>query len=118
MTVEEAIKVIKDFSPNITMCWDEIMGMRKALDLAIQALQEKQDRESEPKALTWEELEFRKTPVYVPLENEQGYWCLCNNGLITPPSLISFKANKRDNWTFYDRPPLAESDKMNGGEME
>lgn len=66
------------------------------------------NRRPAARKLTMEELEARTEPVYVPVASNRGdvgYWCLCNNGWITPPSLEYFKAKERPDWIFYDRKP-------------
>lgn len=60
---------------------------------------------AEPKPLTLEQLKQRNTPVWVPVGDDMGYWCLCNDGMIMPPSGRVFIAKDRPNWTFYDHEP-------------
>jgi len=60
---------------------------------------------TEPKPLTLDELKQRNTPVWVPVGDDMGYWCLCNDGMIMPPSGRVFIAKDRPNWTFYDHEP-------------
>lgn len=58
--------------------------------------------------LTLEELNTRRGPVWCACDSfdgEGGYWCLCRNGEITPPSCRPFLAKDRPNWVFYRRPP-------------
>lgn len=58
--------------------------------------------------LTMEELNTRREPVWCACDSfdgEGGYWCLCRNGEITPPSCRPFLAKDRPNWVFYRRPP-------------
>lgn len=57
----------------------------------------------ENKPLTLEQLKHRNSPVWVPLEDGTGFWCLCQNGMIIPPSGFPFMAGSRPNWTFLDR---------------
>lgn len=59
--------------------------------------------------LTLDELKMRTKPVWTPVLNaswipEGGYYCLCNHGVIIPPSGLSFQAGERD-WTFLDHKP-------------
>lgn len=80
------------------------------IDEAIEALEEKIDRRPalENKPLTLEQLQKRDRPVWVPLDDGTGYWCLCRNGEITPPSCYPFMAKDRPKWTFLDRKPEQE----------
>ena len=80
------------------------------LDEAVSALEEKLNRRPAPenKPLTMEQLKRRNSPVWVPLKDGTGYWCLCQNGMILPPSGFLFMAEDRPNWTFLDRKPEQE----------
>ena len=57
--------------------------------------------------LTLDELSKRNEPVFVPINDfpNGGYWCLCENGYIIPPSGYGFMAKERPNWVFYSRKP-------------
>ena len=61
--------------------------------------------------LTLDELSKRNDPVFVPIKDfpNGGYWCLCENGYIIPPSGYGFMAKERPNWVFYSQKP--EEDK-------
>lgn len=61
--------------------------------------------------LTLDQLKRRNFPVWVPLEDGTGYWCLCQNGMIVPPSGLPFMAEDRPNWKFLDRNPEQEGGK-------
>ena len=57
--------------------------------------------------LTLDELSKRNEPVFVPINDfpNGGYWCLCENGYIIPPSGYGFMAKERPNWVFYRQKP-------------
>ena len=57
--------------------------------------------------LTLEELSKRNDPVFVTIKDfpNGGYWCLCENGYIIPPSGRGFMAKERPNWVFYSQKP-------------
>ena len=57
--------------------------------------------------LTLDELSKRNDPVFVPINDfpNGGYWCLCQNGYIIPPSGYGFMAKERPNWVFYRQKP-------------
>ena len=59
------------------------------------------------KALTLGELSERNAPVFLPIKDfpNGGYWCLCQNGYIIPPSGYGFMAKERPNWVFYSQKP-------------
>lgn len=59
------------------------------------------------KSLTMDELSERNAPVFLPIKDfpNGGYWCLCENGYIIPPSGHGFMAKERPNWVFYIRKP-------------
>lgn len=76
-----------------------------AHEAALQALQEKEEREN-PKPLTLEELMERDDPVWVScktLEGTDGYWCLCQKGVIICPSGQSYYVRDIPHWKFYRR---------------
>ncbi len=56
--------------------------------------------------LTPEELEKRMDPVWVPISDSEGYWCLCQQGRIMPPSGLGFMAKDRPDWIFYGYKPM------------
>ena len=59
------------------------------------------------KSLTMDELSERNAPVFLPIKDfpNGGYWCLCENGYIIPPSGHGFMAKERPNWVFYRQKP-------------
>ena len=70
--------------------------------LTIEELMEGDD----PNRLTVEELMERDDPVWVScmtLEGTDGYWCLCNKGVIICPSGLSFDVRDIPDWAFFGR---------------
>ena len=57
------------------------------------------------KPLTLDDLSKRNDPVFVSIKDfpNSGYWCLCQNGYIIPPSGYGFMAKERPNWVFYSQ---------------
>ena len=81
--------------------------MAEAHRVAISALR-KQERFGETnKSLTMDDLSERNAPVFLPIKDfpNGGYWCLCENGYIIPPSGHGFMAKERPNWVFYSQKP-------------
>ena len=116
MTREEAIKVLEN--PDVSIGVSTRIGqdpeywrkLRPALDMAISALRQQEHfREVTKKVepLTMEELSKRNDPVFLPIKDfpNGGYWCLCKNGYIIPPSGHGFMAKERPNWVFYSQKP-------------
>ena len=64
------------------------------------------------KALTLDELSERNAPVFLPIKEfpNGGYWCLCQNGYIIPPSGCGFIAKDRPNFVFYRQKPEEGTD--------
>jgi len=87
-----------------------IKACEKALEVIVLSALRAQLERSNPKPLTLEELDVRDAPVYTPLSDGTGFWCLCQNGWIIPPSCMCFAARERREWTFYDHKP-EEGDK-------
>ena len=79
----------------------------EALDMAISALRQQERFGETNKSLTMDELSKRNDPVFVPINDfpNGGYWCLCENGYIIPPSGHGFMAKERPNWVFYSQKP-------------
>ena len=105
MTREEAIEAIKCNWPD-----SRYTILREALDMAISALRQQEHfREATKKVepLTLDELSKRNDPVFVSIKDfpNSGYWCLCENGYIIPPSGHGFMAKERPNWVFYSQKP-------------
>ena len=59
--------------------------------------------------LTLSDLKAMETPTPVWLRakfmENGGYWCLCEGGVIVPPSGASYAAEERPEFTFYLNPP-------------
>ena len=113
MTREEAIKILEYPVRKWSMEWDERedgLSYYEALDMAISALRQQEHfREVTKKVepLTLDELSERNAPVFLPIKDfpNGGYWCLCENGYIIPPSGHGFMAKERPNWVFYRQKP-------------
>jgi len=61
-----------------------------------------------PKRLTTAELLTWTDPVWcscATLEGTDGYWCLCDKGIITTPSRQNFEAGEIPHWKFYPSRP-------------
>ena len=109
MTREEAIEILRKNRPTSDPrpCGMELCD---AVDMAISALRQQEHfREVTKKVepLTLDELSKRNDPVFVPINDfpNGGYWCLCQNGYIIPPSGYGFMAKERPNWVFYRQKP-------------
>lgn len=111
MTNEEAIKVLeKQFDKscgNYRYQNAEKLDFEDALWMAISALRQQERFGEANKALTLDELSERNAPVFLPIKDfpNGGYWCLCENGYIIPPSGHGFMAKERPNWVFYSQKP-------------
>ena len=111
MTREEAIKVLeKQFDKscgNYRYQNAEKLDFEDALWMAISALRQQERFGEVNKALTLDELSERNAPVFLPIKDfpNGGYWCLCENGYIIPPSGYGFMAKERPNWVFYSQKP-------------
>ena len=115
MTNEEAIKywegLRKTFSSQLEKEENYFGRMHlqttiDALQMAISALRQQEvTKKVEP--LTMDELSERNAPVFLPIKDfpNGGYWCLCENGYIIPPSGHGFMAKERPNWVFYSQKP-------------
>ena len=87
--------------------------MAEAHRVAISALRQQEQLDkvsqgsSQDKPLTLDELSERNAPVFLPIKDfpNCGYWCLCENGYIIPPSGHGFMAKERQNWVFYSQKP-------------
>ena len=101
MTRERAAELLSE----VTVLDDSEMA--EAHRVAISALR-KQERFGETnKSLTMDELSERNAPVFLLIKDfpNGGYWCLCENGYIIPPSGHGFMAKERPNWVFYRQKP-------------
>ena len=110
MTRYEAIKILEYPVKKWSMEWDERedgLSYYEALDMAISALRQQERFGEVNKALTLDELSERNAPVFLPIKEfpNGGYWCLCENGYIIPPSGHGFMAKERPNWVFYSQKP-------------
>ena len=107
MTKEEAIKVLRTESVEIGGNAVSVARWMTALDMAIAALRQQERFGEVNKALTLDELSERNAPVFLPIKDfpNCGYWCLCKNGYIIPPSGHGFMAKERPNWVFYSQKP-------------
>ena len=110
MTIEEAIKRLEIIATNL--CGQSAQNPNlwpdyKAVDMAISALWQQEHFREVNKALTLDELSERNAPVFLPIKDfpNGGYWCLCENGYIIPPSGHGFMAKDRPNWVFYSQKP-------------
>lgn len=59
--------------------------------------------------LTITELRTRTDPVWcscATIEGTDGFWCLCDKGIITAPSGQSFEAGEIPGWELYPRRPM------------
>ena len=115
MTREEAIKILEYPVKKWSMEWDERedgLSYYEALDMAISALRQQEHFREVNKALTLDELSERNAPVFLPIKDfpNGGYWCLCENGYIIPPSGHGFMAKERPNWVFYSQKPEEGTD--------
>ena len=110
MTREEAIKILEYPVKKWSMEWDERedgLSYYEAVDMAISALRQQERFGEANKSLTMDELSERNAPVFLPIKDfpNGGYWCLCENGYIIPPSGHGFMAKERPNWVFYSQKP-------------
>lgn len=63
--------------------------------------------------LTLEELREMDEPVWVackPIEGGNGYWCLCQHGLIITPAGSIYDVKEIPHWVVYRRPPEGKED--------
>ena len=106
MTTNEAIEILRKNRPTSDPrpCGMELCD---AVDMAISALRQQETVTNRNEPLTLDELSKRNDPVFVPINDfpNGGYWCLCENGYIIPPSGHGFMAKERPNWVFYSRKP-------------
>ena len=109
MTTNEAIEILRKNRPTSDPrpCGMELCD---AVDMAISALRQQEHfREVTKKVepLTLDELSERNASVFLPIKDfpNGGYWCLCQNGYIIPPSGYGFMAKERPNWVFYSQKP-------------
>ena len=118
MTIGEAIEYWEQFNAEIDDLYDAcsdadrdvLVKQREIVEYTISALRQQEHfREVTKKVepLTLDELSKRNDPVFVPIKDfpNGGYWCLCKNGYIIPPSGYGFMAKERPNWVFYRQKP-------------
>ena len=113
MTREEAIEYWEQFNAEIDDLYDAcsdadrdvLVKQREIVEYTISALRQQGQERNAP--LTLDELSKRNDPVFVPINDfpNGGYWCLCQNGYIIPPSGHGFMAKERPNWVFYSQKP-------------
>ena len=86
---------------------EQIQMYIDAYEMAISALRQQECVGDVNKSLTLDELSERNAPVFLPIKDfpNGGYWCLCENGYIIPPSGHGFMAKERPNWVFYRQKP-------------
>ena len=106
MTRERAAELLSE----VTVLDDPEMA--EAHRVAISALRQQERFDETNKSLTMDELSERNAPVFLPIKDfpNGGYWCLCENGYIIPPSGHGFMAKERPNWVFYSQQPAEEDD--------
>ena len=109
MTREDAIEILRK---NRQTSDPRPCGMElcEAVDMAISAIRQQDHfREATKKVepMTLDELSKRNDPVFLSIKDfpNSGYWCLCENGYIIPPSGHGFIAKDRPNWVFYRQKP-------------
>ena len=120
MTRKEAIAVLECLAlemnailagiPKSEATADQIKRCIDAYDMAISALRHEEhfrDITKKVEPLTLDELSKRNAPVFLSIKDfpNGGYWCLCENGYIIPPSGHGFMAKERPNWVFYRQKP-------------
>ena len=115
MTNEEAIEYWEQFNAEIDDLYDAcsdadrdvLVKQREIVEYTISALRQQECVGDVNKSLTLDELSERNAPVFLPIKDfpNGGYWCLCENGYIIPPSGHGFMAKERPNWVFYSRKP-------------
>ena len=108
MTIEDAIKQLD--GADIAVLNRDFFKFNQAIIMAISALRQQEhfrDVTKKVESLTLDELSKRNDPVFVPINDfpNGGYWCLCQNGYIIPPSGCGFMAKERPNWAFYSQKP-------------
>ena len=85
----------------------EVLEYFAKFELGDTALRQQGTVTNRNEPLTLDELSKRNDPVFVPINDfpNGGYWCLCENGYIIPPSGHGFMAKERPNWVFYSQKP-------------
>lgn len=104
MTREEAICVIQAARP---MNGPNSKVINAALNLAIAALREQEEREN-PQPLTLDELRQIHAPIWCSRDlfgGGNGFRCLCENGKIITPSRWCFDVEEIPNWFFLRSKP-------------
>ena len=123
MTTNEAIECMSERVSIGKTCEQSCMvgfgvnidTLDEAFDMAISALRQQEhfrDLTKKVEPLTLDELSKRNDPVFVSIKDfpNGGYWCLCENGYIIPPSGHGFMAKDRPNWVFYRQKPEEVAD--------
>ena len=108
MTREEAIAWFENWLLDYYDIDDIPRGLTAELaGIALAAIRQQERFGEANKSLTIDELSERNAPVFLPIKDfpNGGYWCLCENGYIIPPSGHGFMAKERPNWVFYSQKP-------------
>ena len=115
MTREDSIEYWEQFNAEIDDLYDAcsdadrdvLVKQREIVEYTISALRQQECVGDVNKSLTMDELSERNAPVFLPIKDfpNGGYWCLCENGYIIPPSGHGFMAKERPNWVFYSQKP-------------
>lgn len=66
------------------------------------------DRLERAQRLTLDELRTMEAPVWCKcelLDGGDGYWCLCQKGMITAPSGFVYDVDEIQHWVFYSHKP-------------
>ena len=85
----------------------EVLEYFAKFELGDTALRQQETVSNRNEPLTLDELRKRNDPVFMSIKDfpNGGYWCLCQNGYIIPPSGYGFMAKNRPNWVFYRQKP-------------
>lgn len=62
-------------------------------------------KQTSPQPMTLNELRETDAPVWRVVNNNSGYWCLCNNGRIVNPKGTCFDASEVPTVTFLRSKP-------------
>lgn len=108
MTEKESIKRIENHIEVHHIGKYPHMRINEALCMAITALMEKEQR-GNPDRLTVEELRNMDAPVWCLcklIDGCDGYWCLCQKGVVITPSGRIFDVSEIPNWVFLRNKPM------------
>ena len=106
MTREEAIR-FAEYAQIMADGKPDVQEFYKLAESALRQQEHFRDVTKMVEPLTLDELSKRNDPVFVSIKDfpNGGYWCLCQNGYIIPPSGYGFMAKNRPNWVFYSQKP-------------